>query len=71
MPDRDAVDGDAVPIRQLDHQIVERQAALLRHPRFEPVAHRLQLAMPAAIALPPSDANALPRHAPPPAPEAL
>ena len=35
-PDRDAVDRDAVPIRQFDHQIVERQVAFLRHPRFEP-----------------------------------
>jgi hypothetical protein len=50
-PDRDAVDGDAVAIRQLGHQIVERQVRCLRHTRLDPVPHVGQFAMSAAIAL--------------------
>src|SRR5690554_1456810 len=38
-PDRDAVDGDAVAIRQFAHQIVQRQIGFLAYPRCDPVLH--------------------------------
>lgn len=52
-PDRDAVNGEAVAIRQLGYQIGQRQIRALPHTRLDPVPHVGQLAMPAAIALPP------------------
>jgi hypothetical protein len=39
--------------RQFGHQIAEREIALLHQPRLEPIAHRNQFAVAAAIALRP------------------
>ena len=52
-PDRDAVDLDAVAVRQLRHKIVQGQIRLLGHPSRDAVLHGPELAMTAAIALRP------------------
>ena len=50
-PDWDAVGPDAMPVPQFDHELIQRQVALLRDPAFNPTRHARQLAVPTAVAL--------------------
>ncbi len=50
-PDRNAVDGDAVVIRQFTHQIVQRQIGFPAHLRLDPALHGDQFPMSPAMAL--------------------
>jgi hypothetical protein len=50
-PDRDAMDRHPMPIRNFQHQIIQRQVRLGGHPCRDPIPQTAQLAMPAAIAL--------------------
>src|SRR6056297_1167242 len=50
-PDRHAMDRHLVLIGNFQHQIIQREVGLGRHPRRDPVPQTAQLAMPAAISL--------------------
>jgi len=50
-PDRYAMDRNLVFIGDFQHQIIQREVRLGRHPRRDPVPQPGQLAMPPAIAL--------------------
>ena len=50
-PDRDAAGLDAMPVTQLDHQFIKRQAELLLDSAFDPTRHARQIAVPTAVAL--------------------
>lgn len=50
-PDRHAMDSHLVRIGNFQHQIIQREVGLGRHPRRDPVPQTGQLAMPATITL--------------------
>ena len=52
-PDRGAVGLDPMLRTQLDYQFIKGQVTLFLNPASDPVRHASQLAMPAAVALPP------------------
>jgi len=52
-PDRNAVDRDAVAIRQFNHQIVQGQVGLLDQPPLDAVRYGLEFPMTATVALHP------------------
>ena len=45
------MNGDAMDIRQFANHFIKRDLTIGRDTRLDPIAHRCQLAVPAAIAL--------------------